>query len=146
MAMQGSELVNQGIVMSGRTRVLVADDHRAMLDTLVRLLSHDFEVVAAVPDGLAAVTKAEDLEPDLLVLDIAMPGLNGIAAAAHLKERGSTAKVVFVTNLRDHEFMQESMALGQGSPRGRSPARDSQRPRGEDVRIPFHTSLISPDA
>ena len=99
--------------MSGRTRVLVADDHRAMLDTLVRLLSHDFEVVAAVPDGLAAVTKAEDLEPDLLVLDIAMPGLNGIAAAAHLKERGSTAKVVFVTNLRDHEFMQESMALGQ---------------------------------
>jgi DNA-binding NarL/FixJ family response regulator len=99
--------------MSGRTRVLVADDHRAMLDTLVRLLSHDFEVVAAVPDGLAAVTKAEDLEPDLLVLDISMPGLNGIAAAAHLKERGSTAKVVFVTNLRDHEFMQESMALGQ---------------------------------
>ena len=99
--------------MSGRTRVLVADDHRAMLDTLVRLLSHDFEVVAAVPDGLAAVTQAEDLEPDLLVLDIAMPGLNGIAAAAHLKQRGSTAKVVFVTNMRDHEFMQESLALGQ---------------------------------
>ena len=99
--------------MSGRTRVLVADDHRAMLDTLVRLLSHDFEVVAAVPDGLAAVTKAEDLEPDLLVLDIAMPGLNGIAAAARLKQRGSTAKVVFVTNMRDHEFMQESLALGQ---------------------------------
>ena len=99
--------------MSGRTRVLVADDHRAMLDTLVRLLSHEFEVVAAVPDGLTAVTKAEDLEPDLLVLDIAMPGLNGIAAAAHLKQRGSTAKVVFVTNMRDHEFMQESLALGQ---------------------------------
>ena len=99
--------------MSGRTRVLVADDHRAMLDTLVRLLSHEFEVVAAVPDGLAAVTQAEDLEPDLLVLDIAMPGLNGIAAAAHLKQRGSTAKIVFVTNMRDHEFMQESLALGQ---------------------------------
>ncbi len=99
--------------MSGRARVLVADDHHAMLETLVRLLSHDFEVVAAVPDGLAAVTKAEDLEPDLLVLDIAMPGLNGIAAAAQLKQRGSTAKIVFVTNMRDHEFMQESLALGQ---------------------------------
>jgi DNA-binding NarL/FixJ family response regulator len=111
--MMESDLVDQGIVMRGRARVLVADDHRAMLETLVRLLSHDFEVVAAVPDGLSAVTQAEDLEPDLLVLDIAMPGLNGIAAAAQLKQRGSTAKVVFVTNMRDREFMQESLALGQ---------------------------------
>jgi len=98
--------------MSGRPRVLVADDHRAMLDTLVRLLSRDFDVVAAVPDGLSAVSEAELLEPDLLVLDIAMPGLNGIAAAARLKQRGSTAKIVFVTNLRDREFVQESLALG----------------------------------
>jgi DNA-binding NarL/FixJ family response regulator len=98
--------------MSGRPRVLVADDHRAMLDSLVRLLSRDFDVVATVTDGLAAVTEAEHLEPDLLVLDIAMPGLNGIAAAARLKEHGSTAKVVFVTNMRDREFVQESLALG----------------------------------
>ena len=98
--------------MTGRPRILVADDHRAMLDTLVQLLSHDFDVVAAVPDGLSAVTQAEQLEPDLLVLDIAMPGLNGIAAAARLKERGSTAKIVFVTNMRGREFVQESLALG----------------------------------
>jgi len=98
--------------VSGRPRVLVADDHRAMLDTLVRMLSRDFDVVAAVPDGLSAVAEAEKLEPDLLVLDIAMPGLNGIAAAARLKERGSKAKIVFVTNMRDREFVQESLALG----------------------------------
>jgi DNA-binding NarL/FixJ family response regulator len=98
--------------MSSRPRVLVADDHRAMLDSLVRLLSRDFDVVATVTDGLAAVTEAEHLEPDLLVLDIAMPGLNGIAAAARLKEHGSKAKVVFVTNMRDREFVQESLALG----------------------------------
>ena len=98
--------------MSGRPRVLVADDHRAMLDTLVRMLSRDFDVVAAVPDGLSAVAEAEKLEPDLLVLDIAMPGLNGIAAAARLKERGSKAKIVFVTNMRDREFVDESLALG----------------------------------
>jgi len=83
-----------------------------MLDSLVGLLSGEFEVVATVTDGLSAVTKAGLLEPDLLVLDIAMPGLNGIAAAARLKESGSTAKVVFVTNLHDREFVQESMALG----------------------------------
>ena len=98
--------------MSSRPRVLVADDHRAMLDSLVRLLSRDFDVVATVTDGLAAVTEAERLEPDLLVLDIAMPGLNGIAAAARLKEHGSKAKIVFVTNMRDREFVEESLALG----------------------------------
>jgi DNA-binding NarL/FixJ family response regulator len=102
----------KGTFMSGRPRVLVADDHRAMLDTLVRLLSREFEVVAAVTDGLAAVNEATHLDPDLLVLDIAMPGLNGIAAATRLKEQGSTARVVFVTNLRDHEFVEGSLALG----------------------------------
>jgi DNA-binding NarL/FixJ family response regulator len=99
--------------MKGRVRILVADDHRAMLETLVGMLSPDFDIVAAVGDGLAAVTQAEHLEPDLLVLDIAMPGLNGIAAATQLKRRGSTAKVVFVTNMRDREFIQESLTLGQ---------------------------------
>lgn len=98
--------------MNARPRVLVADDHRAMLDSLVRLLTRDFDVIAAVTDGVAAVEEAEQLEPDLLVLDIAMPGLNGIAAAARLKAHGSTAKVVFVTNMRDREFVQESLALG----------------------------------
>jgi DNA-binding NarL/FixJ family response regulator len=95
-----------------RPRILVADDHKAMLDTLVRMLSRDFDVVAAVGDGHAAVSKATELEPDLLVLDIAMPGLNGIAAATQLREHGSEARVVFVTNLRDREFVQESLALG----------------------------------
>jgi DNA-binding NarL/FixJ family response regulator len=99
--------------MTSRTRVLVADDHPAMLQSLVRLLSKDFEVVASVADGLAVVDTAGRLEPDLLVLDIAMPGLNGIAAATRLKESGSTAKVVFVTNLHDREFVQGSLALGE---------------------------------
>jgi len=99
--------------MTSRPRLLVADDHRAMLDSLVGLLSGEFDVVATVSDGLSAVTKAALLEPDLLVLDIAMPGLSGIAAAARLKESGSSAKIVFVTNLKNREFVQESLALGE---------------------------------
>ena len=93
-------------------RVLVADDHRAMLDAVVRMLSSEFEVVAAVGDGVSAVARAEELAPDLLVLDIAMPGLSGIAAAARLKASGSTAKVVFLTYMREREFVEESLALG----------------------------------
>ena len=98
--------------MTNRPRVLVADDHRAMLDSLVRLLSGEFDIVATAGDGLSAVSTAIALEPDLLVLDIAMPGLSRLAAAPRLKDSGSTAKVVFVTNLHDREFVEESMALG----------------------------------
>ena len=98
--------------MSDRLRVLVADDHRPMLNTLVQMLSRDFDIVAAVGDGVSAVKKAAELSPDLLVLDIAMPGLNGIAAARAVKDAGSTAKIVFVTNMRDREFVDGSLALG----------------------------------
>ena len=98
--------------MSDRVRVLVADDHRAMLHTLVQMLSRDFDIVAAVADGVSVVQKAAELAPDLLVLDIAMPGMNGIAAARAVKETGSTAKIVFVTNMRDREFVDGSLALG----------------------------------
>lgn len=95
-----------------RVRVLVADDHQVMLDHLVRLLSIEHEVVAAVPDGLAVLSAAARETPDLLVLDIAMPGLSGIAAATALRARGSLAKIVFVTMHHDREFIDASLALG----------------------------------
>ena len=102
----------QQTASSSRPRVLVADDHRAMLDSLVRLLSKEYEVVAALLDGGAVVGAAARHIPDVLVLDIAMPGMSGLAAAAQLKKRGSTAKVVFVTMHHDAEYVQESLALG----------------------------------
>ena len=95
-----------------RLRVLVADDHKAMLDNLVRMLSSEFDVVAAVGDGGSVVTEAARVHPDLLVLDISMPVMGGIAAADRLKAAGSLAKVIFVTMHHDREFVQESSALG----------------------------------
>jgi DNA-binding NarL/FixJ family response regulator len=95
-----------------RLRVLVADNHQAMLDNLVQLLSHDFDVVATVRDGAAVVREAPRVNPDVLVLDIAMPVLSGIEAASRLKASGSTAKVVFVTMHRDREFVDGAAALG----------------------------------
>ena len=62
-----------------RLRILVADDHKPMRDSLVAMLSKKFEVVAAVADGGEVVTTAERVDPDVLVLDIAMPVMSGIA-------------------------------------------------------------------
>ena len=95
-----------------RPRVLVADDHQAMLDNLVHLLSPDFDVVATARDGAAAVREARRVNPDILVLDIAMPVLSGIEAASRLKANGSTAKVVFVTMHQDREFVDGATSLG----------------------------------
>jgi DNA-binding NarL/FixJ family response regulator len=95
-----------------RLRVLVADDHGPMLDSLVSLLAGHFDVVAAVADGTAAVEAAQRLKPDVMVLDIAMPGLNGIAAAAQLKSGGSRASVVFVTMHYAPEYVQKALELG----------------------------------
>jgi DNA-binding NarL/FixJ family response regulator len=106
------ERVDGEYLMTGRPRVLVADDHRAMLETLVGLLSDEFDVVAALGDGVSVVSQAGQLQPDVLVLDIAMPGLSGLAAATRLKEHGFTGKIVFVTNMRDREFVERSLALG----------------------------------
>jgi len=92
---------------------LVADDHRPMLDSLVSLLTRDFDIVASVGDGLAALDAAKRVKPDLLVLDIAMPGLSGIAVASQVKSEDSAAKVVFVTMHYDREFVEKALELGE---------------------------------
>jgi DNA-binding NarL/FixJ family response regulator len=95
-----------------RLRIVVADDHQPMRQLLVQLLSQDFDVVDAVGNGEAVVKSAERLNPDVLVLDIAMPVMSGIAAAARLRAAGSEARIVFVTMHHDPEFVEESTALG----------------------------------
>ena len=95
-----------------KPRILIADDHQPMLDHLVRMLAGEFDVVAAVGDGGAALAEAVRLGPDLLILDISMPVMGGIAVASRLQALGSVAKVVFITMYRGREFVQESLALG----------------------------------
>lgn len=95
-----------------RVRILLADDHREMLKRVVHLLQSEFEVIGAVNDGQALLEAASKLRPDVVVLDISMPVMNGLEAVDRLKEAGSKAKVVFLTVYEDPDFVHESLAKG----------------------------------
>ncbi len=95
-----------------RIRVLLADDHEAMLDRVAGLLAIEFCVVGAVTDGQQALDAAMELEPDVLVLDISMPVMNGIETARRLKEAGSETRIVFLTVHDDPDFVREALEVG----------------------------------
>jgi DNA-binding NarL/FixJ family response regulator len=80
-----------------RTRVLLADDHKIILDGLRSLLEPDFDIAGMVEDGRALVSAAQKLSPDVIVVDISMPLLNGIEAISQIKKIDPHVKVVFLT-------------------------------------------------
>jgi DNA-binding NarL/FixJ family response regulator len=98
--------------MAARARILIADDHRIMLDGLRRLLQEHFHVVGTVTDGRALVRKARALAPDVLVVDIAMPLLNGIAAIRELKQLGTGVKIVVLTMHADRAYVKAALGAG----------------------------------
>ena len=93
-------------------RVLLVDDNDAMLARAAAVLTPGCDVVGKVKDGAAALDAARDLRPDVIVLDICMPGMTGFEVAARLRENGSTAAVVFLTILQDEEFVLAAKAAG----------------------------------
>jgi DNA-binding NarL/FixJ family response regulator len=95
-----------------KTRVLLADDHKPLLDAFEKLLVPEFEVVGRVSDGRALVSAAETLRPDVIVLDISMPLLNGFDAARQLKLTMPQAKLVFLTMDNDDAVAAEAFRLG----------------------------------
>ncbi len=95
-----------------RIRVLLADDHEAMLDRVAGLLATECNVVGTVTDGQQALDAAMELKPDVLVLDISMPVMNGIETARRLKEAGSETRIVFLTVHDDPDFAREALEAG----------------------------------
>jgi DNA-binding NarL/FixJ family response regulator len=93
-------------------RVVLADDQREILQSVVLTLGREFSVVGTAENGAGAVELARRLTPDVLVLDISMPVENGIAAACHLKELGSTVRVVFLTVNTEPEFVEAALFAG----------------------------------
>ena len=80
-----------------KSRVLIADDHKIFAEGLKRLLKEDFDIVEVVADGRQLVAAAEKLRPDVIVVDISMPMLNGIDAVQQIKKVQPAIKAVFLT-------------------------------------------------
>ena len=95
-----------------RARILVAEDHKLMRNRVVRLLKSEFEVVGAVDSGQALLEAAARLKPDVCVLDISMPVVSGIEAAAQLKLGDSPTKVIFLTIHNDSDFVGAAFKSG----------------------------------
>ena len=80
-----------------RVRVLIADDHRLVADACRNLLEPEFNVVAMVSDGRELLKVEPELRPDVIILDISMPGLNGLDAGELIKQRNHTVKLIYIT-------------------------------------------------
>lgn len=95
-----------------RARILVADDHEEVRNTIVRLLKRRFEVLAAVGDGPTFLEEVARLKPDLCVLDISMPNMSGIEVARRIKQDDSRIRIVFLTLHDDFDFRAAALATG----------------------------------
>ena len=93
-------------------RVLLADDHTLLLGAFEKLLAPECHIVGQVSDGLALVTAAQTLQPDVIVLDIGMPLLNGLEAARRIKETVRNVKLVFLTMHEDADLVAEAFRSG----------------------------------
>ena len=98
--------------MTNRPRILIADDHNLMAELCKRLLESEFDVVGMVSDGRALVTAAERLRPDVVVVDVAMPILNGLDAGRQLKEILPNVKLIYLTMNTDADVAAEAFARG----------------------------------
>jgi DNA-binding NarL/FixJ family response regulator len=93
-------------------RVLLADDHALVLGAFEKLLAGEFEIVGQVSDGRALVAAVERLRPDVVVLDIAMPELNGLEAGRQIKNRWPDTRLIFLTMNEDPDLAAEAFRIG----------------------------------
>ena len=100
----------------GRIRVLLADDHRILREALRSVLATECEVVGEAADGEQAVAFAARLKPQVVVMDIGMPGIGGLAAARRISKEAPLSKVLMLSQYEDEEYVLE--ALGEAGAAG----------------------------
>lgn len=102
----------QSVINVKRSRLIIADDHQTILDTVATMLAPEFTIIGTAHDGGALLEAIACLDPDLVVLDISMPVYNGIEVARYLRERGGRTKLVFLTVHDDEDFVREALQAG----------------------------------
>ena len=95
-----------------KIRVLVADDHQIVAEGLRRLLEPTYELVALVENGREMVAAAKKLKPDVIVVDISMPLLNGIDAVSEIRNAGIQAKIIYLTMHLEANYARRALAAG----------------------------------
>src|SRR5438552_15755366 len=93
-------------------RILIADDHTLVAEACKKLLDSEYEVVATVGDGRALVRAAVELKPHLIIIDVAMPVLNGLDAGQQIKELLPSVKLVYLTMNHDADLAAEAFRRG----------------------------------
>jgi DNA-binding NarL/FixJ family response regulator len=94
------------------TRVLLADSSSEVLEAVTRMLEPEFDVIGTVRDGTLLVGEAERLKPDLMIVDLLMPGLSGLEAIRRLKKRHVPTAVIVLTVHNDLALAEEARAIG----------------------------------
>jgi DNA-binding NarL/FixJ family response regulator len=111
-ALTESRLGSEFMDYKRTNRFLIADNHKLVADACKRMLEPEFDVVGIVSDGRALVQMALRLKPDLVILEIALPQLNGLGAAARIKRNLPPLKVVFLAATADADVVAEAFRLG----------------------------------
>jgi len=93
-------------------RVLLADDHETVLARVREILGEDFNVVGSVNNGRDAVAEVQRLDPEVLVIDISMPVLNGLQTVSQLRSTDHRSKVVFLTVHEDQDYVDAALSAG----------------------------------
>ena len=95
-----------------KPRVIIADDHTLLVEAFEKLLTPECEVIARVADGRALLAAVHELHPDVVVLDLGMPLLNGLDAARQIKQTAKSVRLVFVTMNEDPDLAAEAFRVG----------------------------------
>ena len=97
---------------TSRPRILIADDHAVIADAFAKLLGNEFDVIATVHDGRSLISTAQKLRPDVVLVDIGMPLLNGLEAAQQIKRILPEVKVIYITINHDEDLIAEAFRRG----------------------------------
>jgi DNA-binding NarL/FixJ family response regulator len=97
-----------------RIRVLVVDDHELIRRQLCRMLAKqaDLDVISEAADGEGAIRRAEELQPDVILLDIGLPGLDGFTTARHIRKISPSAEILFVSQHDTVQMVREALRAG----------------------------------